>query len=149
MKQKLLLITNSKSVFAFQNLPLYFTCDATQRRKRRFVTSGLPENREKQLISQKRYEMEQKLLLITNNKSVFAFQNMPLHDILHVTPPGGEIGVMVYHKLQLRDARNSVYSFQNLQVMCSEGAYEKYSPSKHLEGNSLCYYHHFQCVIIR
>ena len=75
MEQKLLLITNRKSMIASQNQKLNITCDDTWQRKRRFVTSGLPQNREKSLITQKRYKMEQKLLLITNMKSVIAFQN--------------------------------------------------------------------------
>src|SRR5208282_1015107 len=79
MEQQLLLITNIKSVIAFQNAVLYFTCDDTWRRKRRFVTSGLPQNREKSRITQKWYEMEHKLLLITNMKSMIAFQNPVLY----------------------------------------------------------------------
>src|SRR5208282_3262119 len=79
IERKLLLITNRKSMIAFQNQLLYFTCDDTWRRKRRFVTSGLPQNREKSRITQKRYEMEQKLLLITNMKSVIAYQNPVLY----------------------------------------------------------------------
>ena len=41
MERKLLLITNSKPMFAFHNLPSSFTCDATWRSKRRYVTSDL------------------------------------------------------------------------------------------------------------
>ena len=74
---KVLLITDRISVFPFQNPGLYLTCDATWRRKQHFVTSGLPQNRQKSLITQKRYEMERKLLLINNSKSMFAFQNLP------------------------------------------------------------------------
>ena len=77
MERKLLLITNRKSMIASQNQELNFTCDDTWRRKQRFVTSGLPQIAKKSLITQKRYEMEQKLLLITNMKSVIAFQNLP------------------------------------------------------------------------
>jgi len=77
MERKLLLITNRKSVILFQNPGLYLTCDATWRRKGHFVTSGLPKNRKKSLITQERYEIERKLLLITNSKSMFAFQNLP------------------------------------------------------------------------
>ena len=47
MERKLLLITNRKSVIPFQNPGLYLTCVATWRRKRHFVTSGLPQNRHK------------------------------------------------------------------------------------------------------
>ena len=73
MERKLLLITNIKSVISFHNPGLYLTRDATWRKKRHFVTSDLPENRQKSLITQKRYEMERKLLLITNSKPMFAF----------------------------------------------------------------------------
>ena len=59
MERNLLLITNRKSVIALQNPGFYLACDATWRRKRRFVTSGLPQNHEKSPITQKRYEMEQ------------------------------------------------------------------------------------------
>ena len=41
IEQKLTLITNRKSAIAFRNLPFYLTCDATWRRKRRYVTSGV------------------------------------------------------------------------------------------------------------
>jgi hypothetical protein len=41
IEQKFTLITNRKSAIAFQNPPLYLTCDATWRRNRRYVTSGL------------------------------------------------------------------------------------------------------------
>ena len=41
IEQKLTLITNRKSEIAFQNPPLYLTCDATWRRNQRYVTSGL------------------------------------------------------------------------------------------------------------
>jgi len=130
MGRKLLLITISKPMFVFQNLPSSFTCDATWQSKRRYVTSGLPKKSlkitnnsetvrdgtkvtinhyeqtddslsesgiifnlrchlaektafchfrftKKSLITQKRYEMERKLLLITNSKPMFAFQNLP------------------------------------------------------------------------
>ena len=81
MERKLLLITNRKSVIAFQNPGLYLACDATWWRKRRFVTSGLTQNHEKSLITQKPYEMERKLgqLLITNLNSLIAFQNPGLY----------------------------------------------------------------------
>src|SRR5208282_6883024 len=79
MERKLLIIMNRKSVIAFQNPGLYFAWDATWRRKRRFVTFGLPQNYEKSPITQKRYEMEHKLLLITNMKSMIAFQNPVLY----------------------------------------------------------------------
>jgi len=71
MERKLLLITNRKSVIAVQNPGLYLACDATWRTKLRFVTSGLPQNHEKSLIFQKRYEMEQ--------NSVIAFQEPGLY----------------------------------------------------------------------
>ena len=79
MERKLLLISNRKWVIAFQNPGLYLACDATWRTKLRFVTSGLPQNHEKSLITQKRYEMEQKLQLITNIKSLIAFQEPRLY----------------------------------------------------------------------
>src|SRR5208282_5417344 len=79
MERRLLLIKNRKSVIAFQHPGIYFARDATWRKKRRFVTSGLPKNDAKSPINQKRYEMEQKLLLITNRKSVIAFQNPGLY----------------------------------------------------------------------
>ena len=89
MERKLLLITNRKSVIAFQNPGLYLACDATWRTKLRFVTSGLPQNHEKLLITQKRYDMEQKLVLITNIKSVISFKKPGLY-FLPVAPPGGK-----------------------------------------------------------
>ena len=70
----ILLITNRKSVIAFRDPGLYFTCDATWRRKRPFVTSGLQQNREKSLITEKRYDMERKLLLLCDRKWVIAFK---------------------------------------------------------------------------
>src|SRR5271157_3532662 len=79
MERMILLITNRKSVIAFQDFGEHFTYDATWRRKLRFVTSGLEQNREKSLITEKRYEMEQKLLLITNIKSLIAFQEPRLY----------------------------------------------------------------------
>ena len=85
MEHKLLLITNMKSMIAFQNPVLYFTCDTTWRRKRRYVTSALPQNREKLLITLKRNEIERKFLLITNSKSVLAFYNLPLQFIYGAT----------------------------------------------------------------
>jgi len=75
----MLLFTNRKFVIAFQDLGVHFTCDATWRKKRRFVTSGSEQNREKSIITEKRYEMERKLLLITNRKSVIAVQNPGLY----------------------------------------------------------------------
>src|SRR5208282_3029031 len=63
MERMILLITNRKSVIAFQDFGVHFTYDATWRRKRRFVTSGLEQNCEKSLITEKRYEMERKLLV--------------------------------------------------------------------------------------
>src|SRR5208282_612075 len=75
----ILLLTYRKSMIAFQDLGVDFTCDATWRRKRRFVTSGLEQNREKSLITEKRYEMERKLLLITNRTWVIAFQEPILY----------------------------------------------------------------------
>ena len=50
--------------------------------------------------------IERQLLLITNSKSVFAFQNLPLH--FTVTPPSGEIGVTT---LLLMTNRISVLPF--------------------------------------
>ena len=41
IEQKLTLITNRKSAIAVQNLSFNLTCDATWRRNRRYVTSGL------------------------------------------------------------------------------------------------------------
>ena len=41
IEQKFTLITNRKSAIAFQNRPLYLTCDATWRRNWRYITSGL------------------------------------------------------------------------------------------------------------
>src|SRR5208282_1184881 len=79
MEGKILLITNRKSVIAFQNPGLYLACDATSQTKLRFVTTSLPQNHEKLLITQKRYEMEQKLLLITNIQSVISFKEPGLY----------------------------------------------------------------------
>src|SRR5208282_2719036 len=79
MERMILFITNRKSVIAFQDFGVHFTYDATWQRKRRFVTSGLEQNREKSLITEKRYEMERKLLLISNRKWVIAFQNPGLY----------------------------------------------------------------------
>src|SRR5208282_4420257 len=100
MERMILLITNKKSVIAFQDFGVHFIYDATWRRKRRFVTSGLQQNREKSLITEKRYEMERKLLLISNRKWVIAFQNPGLY--LACAPPGGQNCVSslpVYHKI--------------------------------------------------
>ena len=85
MEGKILLITNRKSVIAFQDPGLYFTCDATWRRNRPFVTSVLRQNREKSLITQKHYEMERKLILITNRKSVIVFLNPGLYVACNAT----------------------------------------------------------------
>src|SRR5208282_5850743 len=85
MERKLLIIMNRKSVIAFQNPGLYFAWDATWRRKRRFVTSGLQQHDEKSPINQKRYEMEQKLLLITNRKSVIVFLSPGLYVACNAT----------------------------------------------------------------
>ena len=45
--QKLTLITNRKSAIAVQNLSFNLTCDATWRRNRCYVTSGLTKKRAK------------------------------------------------------------------------------------------------------
>src|SRR5208282_4684937 len=85
MERRLLLIKNRKSVIAFQHPGIYFAWDATWRRKRRFVTSGLPKNDAKWPINQKRYEMEQKIILITNRKSVIVFLNPGLYVACNAT----------------------------------------------------------------
>src|SRR5208282_4681962 len=77
--QKITLITNRKSAIAFQNPPLYLTCDSTWRRNRRYVTSGLLKNSQKSCITLKRYVIEQKLTLFANRKAAIAFQNPPLY----------------------------------------------------------------------
>ena len=41
IEQKLTLITNRKSAIAVQNMSFNLTCDATWRRNRHYVTSGL------------------------------------------------------------------------------------------------------------
>src|SRR5271157_2312013 len=73
IEQKFTLITNRKSAIAFQNPPLYLTCDATWRRNRRDVTSGLMKKFAKSCITWKRYVIEQMYTLITNRKSAIAF----------------------------------------------------------------------------
>src|SRR5208282_796130 len=85
MERKLLIIMNRKSVIAFQNPGSYFAWDATWRRKQRFVTSVLQQSREKSLITQKHNEMERKLILITNRKSVIVFLNPGLYVACNAT----------------------------------------------------------------
>src|SRR5208282_6074763 len=77
--QKITLITNRKSAIAFQNPPLYLTCDSTWWRNRRYVTSGLLKKSQKSCITLKRYVIEQKLTLFVNRKAAIAFQNPPLY----------------------------------------------------------------------
>ena len=79
MERKLLLVMNRKSVIAFHNPGLYFACDATWQKKTAIRYFRFTKNYAKSSINQKRYEMEQKLLLITNRKSVITFQNPGLY----------------------------------------------------------------------
>ena len=72
-------------------MSLYLNCDATWRRNRRYVTSGLIKKSLKSHITRKRYAIQQKLTLIANRKSQLPFRIC--HLIWLVTPPGGEIGV--------------------------------------------------------
>jgi hypothetical protein len=87
IEQKLQLTTNTKSGSAFQNPHLHFRCDATWRRNRRDVISVCKQS----LITRKRCEIEENLLLTTNIKSGRPFR---IHTyILGATPRGVEIGV--------------------------------------------------------
>src|SRR5208282_1935595 len=79
IEQKFTLITNGKSTIAFQNPPLYLTCDATWRRNRRYVTFGLMKTFAKIVYNLETVRDRQKLTLFANRKSATAFQNPPLY----------------------------------------------------------------------
>src|SRR5208282_2683650 len=134
IEQKLTLITNRKSVIAFQSMQFYLTCDATWRRNRRYVTSGIITKSLKSHITWKEYSIEQKLTLITNRKLAIAFQNLQFYLTCDATwrrnqsyVTSGIIkkslksritrkGYVIEQRLTLITNRKSAIAFQNLKL---------------------------------